>query len=356
MFEFNFALFLRSRLVFSPIRHLVAVLASVMSLWGFPENAYAQTEADRATARNLAAEGYTALKTLDYTTAEDRFRRADALVHAPTLVVDHARALIGLGRYVEAQERLELVLREGVPESAPWVWKKSIQDATELVNEVKPKVCWLTINITGSAEPLVTVDGVPVPVAALGVRRATDPGPRRISATAKGFSPKELTLALPEGSERAVTLELSADPGENRPSSNVAVATPKPAVQRSNPPKPASNTLAYAAVGLGGAGLAVGAVTGVLFLGAHSELRKECPGGTCPKSYADYDDTHRRYVTYGTVSGVALSVGLVSSIAGVWLFLSDGAEENVVRARQARQAPYVTPYVTNHSVGFAGEF
>jgi hypothetical protein len=323
-----------------------------MTLWGSSENAYAQTEADRATARNLAAEGYTALKTQDYTTAEDRFRRADALVHAPTLVVDHARSLIGLGRYVEAQERLELVLREGVPESAPWVWKKSIQEAADLVNEVKPKVCWLTINVTGPKEPLVMVDGVPVPVAALGVRRATDPGPRRISATANGFLPKELTLALPEGSERAVTLELSLDPGANRSASHVSVAPPKPAVQRSNPPKPASNTLAYAAVGLGGAGLVVGTVTGVLFLGARSDLNQACPGGTCPASYADYDETHGRYLTYGTVSGVALTVGLVSSIAGVWMLLSDGEEEKVVKARQAR----ISPYLTERSVGVLGEF
>jgi len=59
-------------------------------------------EADRATARALALEAHKALQNKDYATAAERFGRADALVHAPTLVVDWARALQGLGRFVEA--------------------------------------------------------------------------------------------------------------------------------------------------------------------------------------------------------------------------------------------------------------
>ena len=73
-----------------------------------------RAEADRATARELAAAGYHALKRGDYAVAADHFERADALVHAPTLVVDWARALTGLGLLVEAGEKYELVIREGV--------------------------------------------------------------------------------------------------------------------------------------------------------------------------------------------------------------------------------------------------
>src|SRR5215203_241669 len=76
-------------------------------------------EADRATARALALEGHAALQKKDYATAADRFGRADSLVHAPTLVVDWARSLQGLGRFVEAHEKYELVLREGIPAGSP---------------------------------------------------------------------------------------------------------------------------------------------------------------------------------------------------------------------------------------------
>ena len=75
--------------------------------------------ADRATARSLAGEGYQALQDKDYATAADRFGRADALVHAPTLMIDWARALVGLGKLVEAQERYEQIVREGVDPKSP---------------------------------------------------------------------------------------------------------------------------------------------------------------------------------------------------------------------------------------------
>jgi hypothetical protein len=333
-------------------RHFASVLLAALWLltWFVPGHVCAQSEADRATARNLAAEGYTALKTQDFTTAEDRFRRADALVHAPTLVVDHARALIGLGRFVEAQERLELVVREGVAENAPWVWKKSLQDAEHLANSVKPKVAWLTINVTGSNNPTVMVDGTQVPVAALGVRRAVDPGPRRIAATANGYLPKEISVTMPEGGERAVTLDLETDPG----AVPVLLRPEKPKKAPVPPPKPEpkpSNGLAYAAIGLGGAGLAVGAVTGIVALGKRSDLKNKyyCAGSHCdPAAQPTIDAYHR----YGIVSGVGFGVGLVSSVIGVWMLVSHSGSESAKGPTKVS----VVPYASLGDVGLTGAF
>ena len=61
---------------------------------------------DRATARALAREGYEAQQRRQYALAADRFERAEALVHAPTLLLGLARAQQGLGELVEAQEDL----------------------------------------------------------------------------------------------------------------------------------------------------------------------------------------------------------------------------------------------------------
>jgi len=314
--------------------------------------AWAQSESDRATARNLAAEGYTALKTQDYSIAEDRFRRADGLVHAPTLVLDHARALIGLRRFVEAQERLELVLREGVPENAPWSWKKAAQDASFLIDDVKPKVAWLTINIQGPKESVVTVDSTQVPAVAIGVRRATDPGRRRISATASGYLPKEVTVSLPEGGERAVTLEMEIDPS-TRPKAAVLAPKPTKAVVRYEAPEPKSKTLTYVSLGTGAVGLSTGIVTGLLFLSARNELVKKCNANTCDKaSFPDVDNVHSRYVTYGTVSGVALAVGLVGSGLGLWMLSTDDSKPS----KKERPRVAVQPYVLSHSIGVTGEF
>jgi uncharacterized protein HemY len=79
----------------------------------------------------LAGEGYAALKKQDYATAEDHFRRADELVRAPTLVLDHARALVGLGRVGEAYRLYQTVLQESVPANAPWSWRKAVKDAQQ---------------------------------------------------------------------------------------------------------------------------------------------------------------------------------------------------------------------------------
>src|ERR1041384_5444151 len=93
-------------------RTIVAWVLGTTLVFSSVPHAWAEASAqDREQARKLASEGFDALERNDYATAEDRFRRADALVHAPTLVVDHARSLAGLGRLVEAHERYELVLR-----------------------------------------------------------------------------------------------------------------------------------------------------------------------------------------------------------------------------------------------------
>ena len=337
---------------------LFLLLTTWLVTWFFPLRAVAQSEADRATARNLAAEGYTALKTQDYVTAEDRFRRADALVHAPTLVVDHARALIGLGRYVEAQERLELVAREGVAENAPWVWKKAIQDAEQLVDFVKPKVSWLTINVSGPNNPLVLVDGTLVPVAALGVRRAVDPGARRISSTANGYLPKEVTIAMPEGGERAVSLELARDPGATVVPAPVDNKLKDNPLLRSNPEKKPSNALAYVTLGFGGAGLVAGTITGIVAMGKRSELMSKCGQSricdydekkTIPVEQTQLADDYRRF---GIISGISLGVGAASTAVGVWLLLSNKHRESPQRPARAA----VIPYVSIGDIGVRGAF
>src|SRR5882757_6465585 len=111
-----------------------AVLLSAGSAFAEP------SAADRATARALAGEGYQALQTKDYTAAADRFSRADSLVHAPTLMIDWARSLVGLGKFVEAQERYEQIIREGVDAKSPKSWQKALTDATAEVAELKPRL------------------------------------------------------------------------------------------------------------------------------------------------------------------------------------------------------------------------
>ncbi|HTQ05435.1 MAG TPA: hypothetical protein VMI54_16340 [Polyangiaceae bacterium] len=307
------------------------------------------TEADRTSARSLASEGYDALERKDYATAVDRFRHADSLVHAPTIGVDLARALIGLGRYVEAYERYELIIREGVPKGSPSSWKQAVDDAQRESADLEPRLAWIVIHVMGPLDPQVTIDGDDVPEGAIGARRAADPGKRTVRAIADGFEPASQTVTLREGQEQVVTLvlERSASPHPLSPAtSDRSRANEKPLH--------VSRTPAWVAFGVGGAGVVLGTVTGVLALNIHSTLQRECPTGTCHP--ADDAETHRdtsdlnRYHTLGTLAGVGFGLGVGGAATGLVLLLTDAATEH------ASQRATLWPVVGPSEIGMAGRF
>lgn len=318
------------------------ILLTCFATATLPRPALAQGEADRATARALAREGHEALQRKDYALAEDRFRRADALVHAPSLVVDHARALVGLGRLVEAHERYALVLREGLAPNAPASWVKARQDAEIEIESIKPRLAWLTINVSGPDNLSVSLDGKDVPKAALGVRRAADPGERVVRVSAPGFLQREERLSLAEGEEKSIDIALELDPDA--------------AVQLADEPEPApapapvvaerDHTLSYVLWGVGGAGVLLGSVTGALFLSKKSQLDDQCPSGDCPESAQGDIDTYR---LYGYLSPAGFGVGLAAAAAGTVLFLSGDEPQQTGRG-------FIRPYVGPGSIGAYGAF
>jgi hypothetical protein len=275
-------------------------------------------EADRATARSLALEGHAALQRKDYQTAADRFGRADALVHAPTLVVDWARALQGLGRFVEAHEKYEQVLREGVTSSSPKSWTRALEDAKKELDALKPRLGWVVVVLKEPTEATVTIDDVVVPAAALGVKRAADPGFPEVKATAPGYEPFKQTVTVGPGEEKTVEVSMVKAP-------EVAAAPPRPSedVYRGRPDQ-TRRIASYVVLGVGGASLLAGGVTGAMFLKKRSDLRSECLDSLCPSSSSKKIST---YHTYGTISGATLAVGVAGLGAGVVLLLTEPKQE-----------------------------
>jgi Tfp pilus assembly protein PilF len=307
-------------------------------------SALAQSDSDRATARALAEEGYNALRAQRYDVAEDRFRRADALVHAPTLVVDEGRALIGLGRYLDAQEKFELVLREGVPDTAPSVWKSAVAEAAKLREEVKPKVAWLTIVVPNVPHPRVTISGRVIPEAAIGVKFALNPGTQSVEVAADGFGPQTQSISLGEGSEQ--TIEITLIPLS--PQKSVGDSKPKFRVTRSKDSE-SSHTAAHIAFGTGAVGIAVGAVTGFLALKKRSDLKSACLNGQCPQSL---ESTLKSYHSLGLVSGIGFAVGLVGAATGIVLLSSDGQSSDAKQAGTHQLQLHVGP----SSIALQGAF
>ncbi|MEO7330652.1 MAG: hypothetical protein ABI193_18905 [Minicystis sp.] len=336
-------------------RPVIAALLLGVSLT--PALASAQTsDADRATARNLASEGQDALEKNDFTTAADRFSRADALIHAPTLLLGLAHAQIGLGKLVTAQETYARIVREGVPPRSPPAFAKAVKDAARELDALGPRIPTVIIQVSGAngaSGASVTLDGALVPSAALGVKRPVDPGKHTIRASAPGLSTSEVTLTLREGKSESVTLALTPASADTPPVAPPPHSAPPLVVSGGAPPaverKGGTSTqkiLGVSALGLGGAGLILGGVTGLLALGKHKQLKKDCPGGVCPASaQPTLDDYH----LMGTLSTVGFIVGGVGVAGGAVLFLTAPS------TKPAKEATLV-PVVGAGYLGVKGTF
>jgi hypothetical protein len=308
--------------------------------------------ADRTLARQLAQEGYNALKAKDYTSAADRFTRALELVNAPTLRRDLARAQVGLGKLVDAHENYSRIIREGVAAGSPQPWVKALADAKAEIANVQSRLPHLEITVQGPSTPRVTIDGKPIAAASLGLKRPVDPGRHEIRALGNGYYTAKKTVTLKEGESISIAFELEEAPPDASPtvleeerSGKVVVTFAEPAWR-----KPAMIS-AYA---VGGAGLALGAVTGILALRQHGKLSTDCPRDTCGKPQKDALD---RYHTYGQLSTIGFVVAGVGAAGGtVLLFMRPQPVEEDTGAPPAKAGLSWSPFVGLGSAGVGGTF
>ena len=337
------------------LRSAVLPLAFALSLGiAVSPEARAQSDGDRATARSLGQEAQQAYENKDYATAEDRFRRADKMVHAPTLVLGLARALAAEGKYVEAQESYNRIIREGLPPGAPDVFKRALDDAKKEVDAIAAKVGAVTITVKAAGggdipDPQVVLDEHPINSASLGVRRAIDPGAHVLRASADGYKPGELKFSTVEGGSADAPLVLDKDLNA------VAVApAPVPAaapgalpadVSAQPEPSKARKIAPWIAFGVGGAGLVVGGITGILAMSKHSTLKDECTSTCPPSAQSDLDGYH----TMGTISTVGFIVAGVGAAAGVVLLVTQPKATVTTGLR-------IVPTIGLGSLGAVGSF
>lgn len=333
---------------------LAAPLSLLLALASSP--AFAQSDGDRATARDLGREGQAALDQKDYKTAEDRFRRADKLVHAPTLELGLARALAGVGKYMESQETYNRIIREGVAPGAPDVFKQAVDAARAEVDSVSPHVAGATITVQadGGADVsdatgmTVTLDNQPLNTASLGVRRRVDPGDHVVKVSANGFDPAEARFTVAEGGSQSVQVTLhkasAATPAAAPSATGPADSPPDVPVQK-------RSVLPWIAFGVGGAGLLTGAIAGGLTLSQHSQISGDCGGGaSCPTSEQGKIDS---FHTVAMVSNIGFVVAGVGAAAGVILLLVHPYDTASTAPAMGLR---VTPTVGFGSVGAVGSF
>jgi hypothetical protein len=290
-------------------------------LWMAP--ARAQDEATKGQARNLGQQGFSALNRQDWEAAENYFRQADALFHAPTLLLGLARAQSHRGKFVEAWENYHRVIVEGAPPGASQVMLDAVQSARSEIDAVAVRRATVTLSVTGPEGAKVTVDGTAVPPAGLGIERPTNPGKHAVHAEAADYKPFDGSFSVDEGKATKFTVTLERAPSQ---AAAAAPATGEASPSASGTRRGGSlnKTLGVISLGVGAAGLATGVVTGILAVGRHGDLQNNpCSSGPCGSlAAASYNSDLDGYHTMSTVSTVGFVVAGVGAAAGVLLLLT----------------------------------
>lgn len=362
---------MRTRLapfVFAALAGLAGVTAT--------ERSFAQqsqpSEQDIAQARQLGQQAQAAFDAGNFAESEKLWAAARNLYPvAPTLSLGLARTQAKLGKFVQAQENYNRIIREWSNNpSPPPAFAAALEAAKAEVGAVSAKTANVVITVEGAQSPNVTIDGNPVPVVALGLKRPVDPGQHTAHAEAPGYKPADTTFSVTEGGNAEARLKLEKDPNAGATPPVAGGATnPKP----SQPGDPgvvgadtkggsSNKTLAVVALGVGGVGLAVGAVTGLIALGKNSDLKSQCKDGTCdPTLQGDVDS----YKTMGTISTIGFVVGIVGVGAGVVLWLTAPKENAAAKGSRYATVPHpaqkqtgvkVTPFLGLGSAGVSGTF
>lgn len=289
-----------------------------------PVSVSAQTNdaSARAAARQLAQEGIEAYLAEKYVEAESKLEKGYRLFATPTLGLWSARARMQLGRWVDAAERYRetLLLSGAVGNQATQT--EALQDAKKELDALLPRVPSLTLQLEAASlnEVKLTLDGVALSSAFIGVERPTDPGKHELVALRRSDR-IVLQVQLAEGEHKLLPVRLGAAepplPAAKAPPlapAAVAAAELLAGVALRAEPEHA-NPLLFFPLGItllasGGVGLVVATVT-------YAMGRATCPDFTCHSkpSQSKYE-TIQNISTWSFWPGAVLAAGGLTSL---WL-------------------------------------
>jgi len=266
---------------------------------------------DALLARQLATEGIDLAQKGDCEGALAKLTRAEALFHAPTILLHIGECQQRLGRLVDALSTYDRVAREQLGPTPPRAFVTAQQRAAVLIAEVRPKLGTLRVDTSGSRTGVaISIDGNELKEAALGLDRPIDPGSHVIEAKTRDGRSIPRTVYVSSGVTEHVTLDL---PFETTPQS-VGPLQSAPLAQHDS-----LRTLGWGLTIGGGVALVTSAVFTGLTLSSKSSLDSACADKVCPPSaQSDYDSAK----TTATVAGIALGVGVVALGAGVVLLVT----------------------------------
>jgi hypothetical protein len=295
---------------------------------------------DIAQARDLFNQGLRLREKGDANGAVEKLKAAHALANTPITGLELGKTYELVGKLVEAREVLLSIGRLPVQAAETSRATAARAEGARLAEELRPRIPSLTVRISGAPLSTVTVsiDDTPIPSEALEAR-PVNPGAHDVSARAGSGSPVHASVDLKEGEARDVALTIV-------PAAPLAQSPQTPSPAPTTPEGPSSGSggglspVFIAGVGVAGAGLIAGAITGGIAMGKASSARNECgPSLMCPTA-KDYSDvTSGR--TFGNVSTVSFIVAGVGAVVGVIGFIISPHDHEQSAAKSGAVGPSI---------------
>jgi hypothetical protein len=297
-------------------------------------------------ADGLFQEGREALKAGDLPRAADRFEKSQELDPSPGTMLNLASVYEQQGKLVKALELFEHA-RKKLPDT-----DDRYPAARDGIARIKPRIPALRINVAAGSPPqmAVRVDGAPLPISAIGVDQRMDPGTYTVTTATPGRDELRYEVTLKESSTQTLTVE--AGKKMVAEGSSPQVLPPPPPSGR----PPALQAVGFTAVGVGVAGLAIGAITGILAIVQKGDASSLCPQPSrCTGAGLEAAGSGH---ALAAVSTGAFVVGFAGAGAGVALVLvgrdHTPAGDAAPKPPVATVAPWVLP--GGGGIGVRGRF
>jgi hypothetical protein len=279
------------------------------------------SSADKETARTMMKEGDAKFAAKDYAGALKAYQAAHAIMQVPSTGLPLAKAQMERGLLVEARDTLLQVTRHPKEANEPAAFAKAREEATELSQKIAPRIPSVMIAVEGApsgAAIEVSVDGAPVPQAALSVPRKVNPGSHVVTASASGFKTATVNVSVREGENEKVTLKLAPGPDSG------GVAAPKASkgtgkLSIQSPAEPGNVIVDGKAVGATPLEIAIEAGSHTIEVeypgGTHEEKQVRVGAGETAKvlfqpSAMDSVARHRKGLNFGLSFGPSMAVPL----------------------------------------------
>ncbi len=225
--------------------------------------------------------------------------KAITLINLASCEEKTAKLADALGHWVDARARAQAEGNNAI-----------VDEAEKRAKALEPRLPKLTLALADAsknADVEVVRDGVTLGAASMGVALPVNPGAHTLVVRAKDHEDATQTITIAEGESKVVSLKLGG------PKKAIAAATATaPAATEGGGTSP----LVYVGFGTAIAGVAVGAITGVLAFGKASTAKTECPNvNDCSSKGTDAVDSGR---TLGTIATIGFIVGGVGAAVGVY--------------------------------------